>query len=301
MRKRAALERGITAELVGGLGNQLFTYAAAYSRSRTLDCPLYIDTTWYQGNLHRRLELNQANIAGTYTATSPILRKVSSVLTNRLFPNKGLVCGTFIEKHFEFDDQVLNVPIGTSLRGYFQSWKYFESSETQIRNQVRSLRFCSNWYNLMSREFATSDPWVAIHVRRGDYLNPGTNEFHGILQEDYYRAALEIVNEVHGVMPIKVFSDDILAAKSLLSHITDRLEFVNPPVESSSLENLLLMSQASGIITANSSFSWWAAWVGHRFDRTVIVPDPWFQKVDISNSDLFPDSWTLVNSGIRGI
>jgi hypothetical protein len=156
----------------------------------------------------------------------------------------------------------------------------------------------SEWYLEKIEEFSNQDDWLAIHVRRGDYLNAGTREFHGIMDERYYRNAIKIIDSNSGIMPIKVFSDDIKAAKSLFAGNQSRFEFINSPPESSSLESLLLMSRGSGIITANSSFSWWAAWLGQTPSRQVVVPSPWFRGAEISTVDLFLGDWAVASSSL---
>jgi len=184
--------------------------------------------------------------------------------------------------------------VGARLRGYFQSWKYFEDSAMQIRLELQSLRSPSAWFLEQSAKEPTQQDWVGVHVRRGDYLNPEVQKVHGILGHEYYERALNLVESRHGVRPIKVFSDDIQAARQLIKGRQRTIEFVKPPNDSHPLESLVLLSQGSSIITANSSFSWWAAWLGQADGRTVVVPEKWYAATTFTKEDLFLPDWQIV-------
>jgi len=200
----------------------------------------------------------------------------------------------------EYQPEVSRLPIGSTLRGYYQSWKYFGESAPKIREQIHGLLKPTEWYQTRRVEFQDQENWIAIHVRRGDYLNAATRDVHGLTSLDYYKRAVERVDsQFDNQMPIKVFSDDRSAAQALFQGSKRQIEFVHEPPGSKPIESMLLMSLGSGIIAANSSFSWWAAWLGDVITRPVIVPDPWFRTKRINQADLFLQNWLPLNSGLH--
>ena len=159
---------------------------------------------------------------------------------------------------------------------------------------MNSLRNPSAWYQEQSDLISHGENWVGLHVRRGDYLHPETREVHGIVGSDYYQQALRIVCATHGDMEIKVFSDDVESARKLLANFDRPMQFIQPSPDSSPLENVLLLSKSNAIVAANSAFSWWAAWLGHRPDRTVVVPKRWFITKPFVEKDLFLPTWIAI-------
>ena len=294
---------GITVEAIGGLGNQLFVFAVGRALAAKNDCPLYVDKTWYLSADDRTYQLRDfTNPAidlddrgrGRKTGRrctnvgrrvrNRIPRGLSSRMTDRLF----------VERGFSYDPAVLALPPGTRLRGFFQSWRYFQEIGPVLRQEILSLTAPSTWYSEMKRESCKEDEWIAIHVRRGDYMMPFSLNYHGIVQREYYARALRLVFSLIGEQRVVVFSDDPNAASELLSGLSPSISHVRPPAGASALESIALMSEAKAVITANSSFSWWAAWLGDRAGRPVIAPRPWFDGVTISENDLLLPTWLSV-------
>ncbi len=295
--------QGVTVESVGGLGNQLFIYSVGVELSRRLGCPLYVDTTWFKQNMDRSFSLG--SFAGSFfeVHSSAKRREFRVRLNSRLERVKNWdllgelnfsTSRRYIEKGFYFDSKVLSLPVGARLRGYFQSWKYFEDSATQIRGELQSIRSPSAWFLEQSATETAQEDWVGVHVRRGDYLNPEVRKVHGILGHEYYDRALNLIETRHGVRPIKVFSDDIRTAQQLFKGRARAIEFIEPPSNSHPIESLVLLSKGSSIITANSSFSWWAAWLGQTKNRTVVVPEKWYAATPFSKEDLFLPAWQII-------
>jgi Glycosyl transferase family 11 len=139
---------------------------------------------------------------------------------------------------------------------------------------------------------------VSVHVRRGDYLKPGTAEVHGILGEPYYRNALGRLDDAIGHdAELFVFSDDPAAAEQVLSFVPrSRLVHVRGD-PARPWEDMALMSHCRHHVTANSSFSWWGAWLNRAPDKIVIAPQAWFtpnQLMTMSTTDLYPSGWLPV-------
>jgi hypothetical protein len=290
---------GITVELVGGLGNQLFIYATGYEMSLRLDCPLYVDTTWFRAQSDRNLGLNSFTNDAIFISSRPFIRRAKIKLHKIMGPLLPTGTKVFVESQMDYLPEVSKLPLGSTLRGYFQSWKYFEEHAKKIRSQIHDLVNPSDWYQTSHVEFQDQEEWVAVHVRRGDYLNSGTRGVHGILGNSYYTNAIKQIDAHFGhEVPLKVFSDDHSAAKVLFQESERRIEFVEEHPNSNPIESMLLMSQGSGIIAANSSFSWWAAWLGDSTPRPVIVPNPWFQSKSFNQEDLFLQHWTSLKGDL---
>jgi hypothetical protein len=139
---------------------------------------------------------------------------------------------------------------------------------------------------------------ISVHVRRGDYLNPSTAKFHGILGEPYYRQALaRIEAAIGGGAALFVFSDDPAAAEQVLNFVPkSRLVHVRGEPERP-WEDMALMARCRHHIIANSSFSWWGAWLNPFPDKVVIAPRAWFAPTELkrhNTADLYPPGWGSV-------
>lgn len=191
------------------------------------------------------------------------------------------------ERGFWFDPRVLEAANGSTIEGYFRSWKYFHRETKSLRREIQSLHRPTDSFLEMKSRLGREGPWIGVHVRRGDYtIIPQM----GITENYYYQRALEFVRRLTGVQAVRVFSDDIAAASELpsLCAISDT-EFVNLEPGSTPLENLLCLASAHHLIMPNSSFSWWAAWLNERPSRMVTYPRPWIDFRAINDQDLpFP-------------
>jgi hypothetical protein len=133
---------------------------------------------------------------------------------------------------------------------------------------------------------------ISVHVRRGDYLsNPAANAFHGVCSTEYYRTAMQLVAEKVDDPHFFVFGDDPDWARENLQFYWPTT-FVEHGLDCSPHNDIWLMSLCSHHIIANSSFSWWGAWLAENLSQLVIAPRRWFQDERLDTSDLLPDRWT---------
>lgn len=253
---------GISVDLTGGLGNQLFGFAAGWTQARRLGVPL--------GLRHRR---------------RPGETPRSFALEWLLDPPQVAMCSrpprsTFREHSFAYDPAVDAVEPGTRLVGYFQSWRYSNA-------YAEGLRTCLFEHGLVLAQ--ETDPFIAVHARRGDYLGARQMAFHGVCQEDYYINGVRELRAMLGDIPTRVFSDDVAFGQQLAAHIPDAAVGGDVgPAE----QVLAQMAQARGLVISNSSFSWWAAWLAGT-SATVIAPTPWFSDPAMPTEDLLPPSWLV--------
>ncbi len=202
--------------------------------------------------------------------------------------------------HYEtregFDPRFLEVPDGSRLRGYFQSWRYLETVADELRHQVRDVQAPSAWYEETRNRLSSMGSWVAIHVRRGDYKDwPGMP-----VADVYYSRALELLMDLGIRQQILVFSDEpeLASAMPIWRNFRD-VTFIDEGPASQPVETMLLMSLASHLIIANSTFSWWSAWLGSAEGRRVIFPWPWGDNA-FENRDLIPPSWIGIGRDTEG-
>lgn len=298
----------VAIRLSGGLGNQLFQYAAARATADRLKCGLLIDTSTLEqhrkGVTPRNFALDQFAFKGRICTLSPRRRLVSKVLGSRhhqLSHRAQKWFREFREDSFAYDRRFLTVQEGTVLQGYFQSPEYFQHIADEIAVDFHKLINPTSWFMDTKAHVRSQGQSVAVHIRRGDFLSTSNMRFHGILPNVYYSNALAEVASRSTVESIFVFSDDHQG--KVLDGISWPVQprFVRPPSNSKPMESLILMSQAQTIITANSSFSWWGAWLGWYLRRaTVIVPDPWLRSLGEGFTGLFPNGWSRLGHTWEG-
>lgn len=194
-----------------------------------------------------------------------------------------------IEPHFQYFDGIKRVPSSCYLRGYWQSERYFAAVADVIRADF-AFRLPLSGENRRLAETMRTVNAVSLHVRRGDYLsNPHTLSVHGVCSLEYYvRAIRHIVERVPDPV-FFVFSDDLDWVKDVLQ-LEYPCHFVEHNRGSESYNDMRLMSLCSHHILANSSFSWWGAWLNSSDTKIVLAPAQWFARpVDVA--DLLPEGW----------
>jgi len=201
-----------------------------------------------------------------------------------------------MERSFEYDPRLSEVGPGTTVVGFFQSWRYFEDHGAEIRDRMNRLTKPSDWYLEMCDRIHPGTGTIGIHVRRGDYLNPLTRNYHGITKRGYYEQALSYLKTMGLDGPVYVSTD----SQDLVSKEFDGMgEFlwINPPPEVNPFEVILILARVDGLIIANSSFSWWAGYIGERPGRVVIAPRPWLsdRRTEMDSRYLLPPHWLTLD------
>ena len=305
------LTRTIFLQLCGGLGNQMFQYAAGYTAAVRSGCRLLCDLRWFASQGKRAFQLDKlcvpiqyadsAQLADIYSSERWISR---SHLRNALNRVLGWASGenppvslTRFAQAAIYDPAIFQLQCPAFLEGYFQSWRYFELCNADIRRFYRPAEQLSENTSRHAQSIASAACPIALHVRRGDYgFEKVTHDYHGLLSADYYRAALRIVESLAGGQGIVfVFSDDAESAKILFDG-RKNVVFISGN-EDRPWEDIYLMSLCRHFIVANSSFSWWGAWLSGSVDKIVVAPRAWYQP-DVmrkqSTIDLIPPGWITV-------
>lgn len=276
-------KRSVTVRISGGLGNQLFQYAAARSLAIRCDADLILDLSFYHRGRHRSFELERFPIeASIRPAPNNKMHATLSHWKHALVPHTK-----YREKSFHYSQGFEHIDAPIVLEGYFQSFKYFTSHESSIRNELTPPEL-KGAYNRNLAEAISSQHSVILHVRRGDYIaNPKAQKTFAQCGIDYYHKAL-------GHLPpnsrVFVFSDDIPWARQNLK-LGNSVVFIGDDTPRSGIEDLKLMSLGHHHIIANSTFSWWGAWLAGPNKGQTIAPARWFVDENIKDSDLFPSDW----------
>lgn len=288
----------IIVKLRGGLGNQMFQYAAGLSLALKHNTTIKIDDTALiqkpAGNdTPRHFELNifeKPVTSATNKEIQDILSNYNSKITReiqRRFPflfNKLRAVESGSHYHTEFD----HYPKNTYLEGFWQSELYFIKYENQIRDYFDFKSDIKNENSGLVETIKSHAHSVSIHIRRGDYVsNVEANKFHGLCSLEYYKDAVNYLSTKFKKLNLYVFSDDLDWCKEHLK-FDFPMEFIqtlNPQ------SDLYLMTQCQHNIIANSSFSWWGAWLNGYKDKIVIAPKKWFADSSINTTDLIPKSW----------
>jgi hypothetical protein len=207
--------------------------------------------------------------------------------------------GIYSEPHFQFDPDFLALGDSVSLFGYFQSERYFSDIADKLRHHFQPRDRLGPQAQDIADAIARSELPVSVHIRRGDYVQKAeTARVHGLLGAAYYRKALHVLNGLLGApITVFVFSDDPAEAEAVLDFIPrDRLVHVRGDPDKP-WEDMALMARCRHHVIANSSFSWWGAWLNPSADKVVIAPRDWFTPAELrqrNTCDLYPSDWILV-------
>ncbi len=304
--------RTVLVEINGGLGNQLFQFAAGYAMAKKLDCKLVLDLSWFgQSTANRKFELASLPLQVEHVAghEAELLRK--QILQHDLFGTAAryLPFGQRIfsrsRKHaiFEtsiaYDPQVEMVSAPVWMRGHFVTERYFKSAAPELRTALRDF---GAGIGLLPKKQLREDSLVAVHVRLTDYVTPKYSaKFSGSCDPSYYRRAFQVMQKFMPGCAFHVFSDDPQGASKLLTGL-EVAKFVDN-AGASPWCDLFEMSAYRHNIIANSTYSWWAAWLNFNLGKTVIAPRHWFARAYTRKKDcgdVLPPDWLTLESDSYG-
>lgn len=291
----------VIVNLIGGLGNQMFQYAAGRALTLVRGEPLHVDVAGLGGNGSRQLELSRIFRCVAEIASADEVRRTlgwqAAPAVKRILARPELAAlrarSFVVEPHFHYWPGIHSVPASAYLHGYWQSEKYFSDATAALRADF-SFKLPLTEANAGLAEKIGRCAAVSLHVRRGDYVfNARTRAFHGFCSVDYYRAAVGLIAQRVAEPEFFVFSDDITWARENLE-IGFPCHYVDHNRGAESYNDMRLMSLCRHHIIANSSFSWWSAWLAANPSGTVIAPKQWFRKASHDTSDLIPDGWIRI-------
>ncbi|GAB1354786.1 alpha-1,2-fucosyltransferase [Erysipelotrichia bacterium] len=295
----------IIVELYGGLGNQMFEYALGRHLAILNNTVLKLATSQFERHPLRNYALNCFRIQEEFASESEIrmhrygfsgrlpsaichyLAKISDRLGYK-FPLRRP--GYFIENETLFRPEILEARGDIYLSGYWQTEKYFQIiRETLLRDFTFKEPPDAENARILAMIMAAES--VSVHVRRGDYVNnPATREIHNCCDAEYYARATRIIKERLSSPHFFIFSDDpdwvrgnfrVPGPMTVVAHNSGKRDH----------EDMRLMSACRHNILANSSFSWWGAWLNSEPSKIVIAPQRWYNSDKFATRDLIPEEW----------
>jgi len=293
----------VIVRLLGGLGNQMFQYAAARRLALAHNVPLKLDISWFGHAADRAYALHALNIQEAFATPEevgelrgPSTRGIPRVLFRLRRRFKIGYDWTWIHERTlsPADPRVFHAGARTYLDGYWQSEKYFSDVADTIRREFTSRdRLDAGTRELLDR-MGTAES-VSVHVRRGDYVShPRASRARSVCTPSYYQRCVAYIAERLGHPHLFVFSDDPdwVAANLRFEYPTTLVSTVPARPDHTDLR---LMSACRHHVIANSSFSWWGAWLNPYHDQLVLAPRRWMNDARVDDRDVVPARWIRVS------
>lgn len=283
----------IIVRLISGMGNQMFQYAFGYYLAKKYQTELKLDLSFYKDQNLRKYELDCFTISSPIANMNEVKRfkgktfkkEELDIIINRYLLRKPI----YKEKKFNYDSCIELIPDNSYIWGYWQSEKYFKGIENHLRSEFTFKK--SNLMNLLKKSILQINNSVSIHIRRTDYINnPITKKSHGLCSLEYYQKAIKYVKNKISNPYFCIFTDDVAWVKENFK-LADSFSIISDPSKLTPSMDMELMSLCNHHITANSTFSWWGAWLNPKPDKIVISPLNWFNELKHSTTDLIPDNW----------
>lgn len=277
--------------LSGGLGNQMFEYAAGRALSMRYDTDLFVDLYLLQKKTKatiRSYELSVFNIEAPISQSilNKIAIKVFGAIRSKTIGHSFLdKFGIFRDEKTQYYDKRFELlSKNTTLFGYFQNENYFKGISEQLKVDF-TFRSPLSGENDKIRYKIEQMTSVSIHIRRGDYINNNSNL--PVLDLSYYKKAIEYITSQIDNPYFFIFSDGIEWVKKNLDLSKLNHEFIDWNTNEDSYRDMQLMSLCKHNIIANSSFSWWAAWLNNNPSKLVVAPQKWYK----GDTGIYPDGF----------
>ena len=288
----------VVVRIIGGLGNQMFQYAAGRRLADVLGTELRFDTLGLERRGARAYGLDDFRVRATAASPADIRqtkfrgRTLAQKIRDRLRngPARGGPFHVREKAVFRFDPAILALPDNVYLEGSWQNPRYFEDVGASIRRDF-SFEMSAGHRDAMMAEQIEDSTSVSVHVRRGDYItDPLTNSFHGTCSSEYYAQAVQWIGERAPDAHFFLFSDDPEWTAAHMQ-LGARQTVVKDSDGTRASADMHLMSRCKHHIIANSTFSWWGAWLCSHENKLVVAPREWLRDTSVSTDDLLPARW----------
>ena len=282
----------IRIKLTGGLGNQMFQFATGFAIAKKNNVRLSLDLNYInQRQLFNGFELDK--VFDIYSKVSFLNKALSlqSINFKEILNKIDVTFYNFKEPHFHYTSKILDIPKHSFLDGYWQSELYFKDYAKEIRKIFYFSDHLDKQNHLISNDINQSNS-ISIHIRRGDFLLK-RNDNHYVNLKEYYLKAINESSKFFKNPKYFIFTDDPswVTDNFVLDH-SYFIVAVNKGTKS--FYDMHLMSLCKSNIIANSSFSWWGAWLNNKKDKIIYAPKNWFKDKSISTDDLIPSSWNII-------
>lgn len=283
--------------LTGGIGNQLFIYAAGlYYESKTGEKVKFDLTDRYRENSIHASDIRKLNLSGTFENNFLGILKAKNQRKKVDYSIRSKFDShIYVSAPVGFDPNLENSLPFKQFRGYFQSYIYSEYEPVRLELKKSTLLNTGKYF----RDFQSligNESNIAIHIRRGDYAQNMST--HGLLSSEYFGNSIELIRDSNSKIKFKnllVFSDSMVDAVKIIDNLNLKLDVIK--VDRQKLtdeESLILLSRSKNLVISNSTFSWWAARLGVDKD-IVVAPRKWFINLD-DPEFLIPPYWSLMDS-----
>lgn len=270
-----------------GLGNQLFQYAYARALALRTGQKVYLDISAYEGNgkhirqyglCHFRIRLATLNCGNIFPLANDDKYYMTGIRYPRYLPVKFIR-----EDNCCFNSDFCSLGGLTYVKGWFQNENYFKEFEQNIRKEIypkERIRIPKEMRNILDGKNT-----VSVHIRRGDFKKD-----HNVLPVSYYEKAKRCITDLVDKPYYLIFSDDISWVKQNMD-FGSRSFFMGETHLFKDYEELMIMSRCRHNVIANSTFSWWGAWINAYEEKIVIAPKKWFLRSSRTDADIVPDNW----------
>jgi hypothetical protein len=285
----------IVSQIYGGLGNQLFQYAAGYSLSKRQNVSLKLDIGFYGKQKLRTFELDRFKINYELSTKEEIdrikKRHYPRIIQSFYYKFQNLLPyykrNLFNEKDNLYDPNFKKATGSCIINGYWQDHRYFLDFENEIRKMfdLKQEYLSNDYFEILSHVVSSNS--VSLHIRRGDYITIGIKT----PAIEYYQKAIRFLQQQFSDLKLFVFSDDIEWCKKNLDFQKLNVTYIEPGLGLSGPEEMQLMSKCKHNIIANSTFSWWAAFLNINPEKNVIFPTI---MNEMSNPELSLTNWICI-------
>ena len=282
----------IRIKLTGGLGNQMFQFAIGFAIAKKNDVRLSLDLNYInRRQLFNGFELEK--VFNIYSKVSFLNKTLSfqSINFKEILNKIDVTFYNFKEPHFHYTSKILDIPKHSYLDGYWQSELYFKDCSKEIKKIFSFSDKLDEQNQLISNDIDQSNS-ISIHIRRGDFLLK-RNDNHYMNLKEYYLKAINESSKFFKNPKYFIFTDDPSWVTD--NFVLDHSYFIVAVNQGAkSFYDMHLMSLCKSNIIANSSFSWWGAWLNDNKDKIIYAPKDWFKDKSISTDDLIPNSWNII-------
>ena len=285
----------IIVRMQGGLGNQLFQYSFAKYVGLLSKKRVYFDTFWYR--VRRRyqfaLSIENFNVRLNKFPVSVAKHYGQAAFAAKLLGGKALNFFPVRVTDDNFSEGIVTVNRHVVLDGYWEDFSLFEGFRNEILSEYTPKKNLGKSSEEFCREISKTDS-VSVHFRGGQYLSdPSIRNLYADLSRSYYVKAMEMMERSIGQPRFYIFTNDIPEARKAFSGM-ERVTVVDN--ESPDFEHLYLMSQCKHSIIANSTFSWWGAWLNRNPNKVVVAPKQWFSPGNHARPTSIPPDWTRLDN-----
>lgn len=295
----------IIVNLAGGMGNQMFQYAAGRYLSEKHKTVLKLDLTFLLDRAPRRdfvyrdYDLDLFNLKAEFASADETIsfgkhRRVGRILYGVRQKLDATLPVYLRENPWHFDPRFFHIPDHAYLDGFWQSEKYFKEIEPIIRKEFTFRDDLDERGREMAERIAAVNA-VCLNVRRGDYVSsPSANQHHGVCGVDYFMRAAEVIAGRINSPHFFVFSDDIEWCRANLRLDYPFMLVGNEYAGNKFGQKLQLMIKCGHFIIPNSSFGWWAAWLNPDPDKVVVAPMHWCRNKRVNTAEFLPPEWIKI-------